>query len=288
MVRRIKDDLIDTLVFRNKYEIAISDILILPVCFLKVKPKVNKKIKRNEARFHCLFAFRWIPNTKTWNTQFKIWNTQLSQNEVGKYLQSLSGAMNLTRCFFCLIFLVLSLFYWSQMVIFEENYHFSRFQRGSNIFQGEGGLTFSRGVQLLIPYRNPYNLWFSRGSGPPVPLLDPHLVLATEGDRKKERLFQCVIVRGKGILLIHYITFKLKYLYFFFWLFVIIWCWSGEIVVGQANFSSTPDRLSCKVWETFVNSARIWRRLIWNLLDEATCGLDVGCNLLSYDFSPFR
>ena len=52
VVRRIKDDLIDTLVFRNKYEIAISDILILPVCFLKVKPKVNKKIKRNEARFH--------------------------------------------------------------------------------------------------------------------------------------------------------------------------------------------------------------------------------------------
>ena len=34
------------------------------------------------------------------------------------------------------VFLVLSLFYWSQMVNFEENYHFSRFQRGSNIFQG--------------------------------------------------------------------------------------------------------------------------------------------------------
>ena len=25
------------------------------------------------------------------------------------------------------------------MVNFEENYHFSRFQRGSNIFQGGGG-----------------------------------------------------------------------------------------------------------------------------------------------------
>ena len=48
-----KDDSIDLLVFRNKYEIAISDILILPLCFLKVKPKVNKKIKRNEAHFHC-------------------------------------------------------------------------------------------------------------------------------------------------------------------------------------------------------------------------------------------
>ena len=30
------------------------------------------------------------------------------------------------------------------------------FPGGSNIFQG--GSTFSRGVQLLIPYRNPYNL----------------------------------------------------------------------------------------------------------------------------------
>ena len=61
VVQIIRDDLIDTLVFRNKYEIAISDILIMPVCF----PKVNEKIKRNKARFHCLFAFRWIPNTKT-------------------------------------------------------------------------------------------------------------------------------------------------------------------------------------------------------------------------------
>ena len=66
------------------------------------------------------------------------------------------------------------------MVNFKEIFHFSRFQRGSNIFQGGGGPTFSRGeVQLLIPYRNPCNLRFSRGggSGPPVPPLDPHLDL---------------------------------------------------------------------------------------------------------------
>ena len=40
-------------------------------------------------------------------------------------------------CFF------IFLFYRSQMVNFKEFYHFSRFQRGSNIFQG--GPTFSRG-----------------------------------------------------------------------------------------------------------------------------------------------
>ena len=65
------------------------------------------------------------------------------------------------------VFLVLSLFYLSQMVNFEEN-SFFKFQRGSNIFQGVPA--FSKGVQLLIPYRNPYNLWFSRGCGPLTPL----------------------------------------------------------------------------------------------------------------------
>ena len=53
--------------------------------------------------------------------------------------------------FFCFVFLlVLRLFNRSQMVNFKEIYDFSRFQRGSNFFQG--------GVQMLIPYKNPYNL----------------------------------------------------------------------------------------------------------------------------------
>ena len=45
----------------------------------------------------------------------------------------------------------------SQMVNFKENYHFSRFLRGSNIFQGGGGgPTFFRGggFKLLIPIEN--------------------------------------------------------------------------------------------------------------------------------------
>ena len=61
----------------------------------------------------------------------------------------------LTTFFFIL---VLGLFYRSQMINFKEIYHFSRFQRGSNIFLGDP--TFSKGgggVQLLIPYRNQYN-----------------------------------------------------------------------------------------------------------------------------------
>ena len=54
------------------------------------------------------------------------------------------------------IFLVLSLFYRSQMVNFEEIYRFSRLQMGPNFFQGVQ--LFPGGVQLLIPYRNPFNL----------------------------------------------------------------------------------------------------------------------------------
>ena len=49
--------------------------------------------------------------------------------------------------------------------------NFTRFQRGFNIFSrgGGGGPTFSRGIQLLIPYRLPYNLCFSRGVRVPCP-----------------------------------------------------------------------------------------------------------------------
>ena len=55
-------------------------------------------------------------------------------------------------------FLVPSLFYRYQMVNFKEKY-FSRFRRGSNF--SRGGPTFIQGGgggQLLIPFRNPYNL----------------------------------------------------------------------------------------------------------------------------------
>ena len=63
--------------------------------------------------------------------------------------------VNLTKKSPYIFFWVLSLFYWSQIVNFEENYHLSRFQRGSNIFEGGGVQLFpggGGGVQLLIPY----------------------------------------------------------------------------------------------------------------------------------------
>ena len=44
---------------------------------------------------------------------------------------------------------------------FFKNYHFSRFQRGSNIFQGGGGPTFSRegGIQLLMIFQGGGGVW---------------------------------------------------------------------------------------------------------------------------------
>ena len=69
------------------------------------------------------------------------------------------------------VFLVLSLFYWSQMVNFEENYHFSRFQRGSNIFQGGGGVhLFPGGSNCLYPIETHITCDFPGGPDPLTPL----------------------------------------------------------------------------------------------------------------------
>ena len=59
MVQRIKDELIDALDFRNKFEIAISAILnIASVLSERETKSKQKKIRRNKAWFHFLFAFK--------------------------------------------------------------------------------------------------------------------------------------------------------------------------------------------------------------------------------------
>ena len=95
-------------------------------------------------------------------------NKSLSAGKIVRGGPGQSNKKSSDNVFIYFFFIVLSLFYRSQMVNFREIYQFSRFQRGSNIFQGSP--TFSRrgGVQLLIPYRNPYNLRFSRGVPDPL------------------------------------------------------------------------------------------------------------------------
>ena len=72
-------------------------------------------------------------------------------------------------------FFVLSFFLQQSNGQFQRNLSFFRvtdgvqhFPGGSNYFQWGGG---GGGVQLLISYRNPYNLWFSRGVRTPFPPL---------------------------------------------------------------------------------------------------------------------
>ena len=75
--------------------------------------------------------------------------------------------------FFCSPQLILR----SQMVIFKEIYHFSWFQRGSNIFQG-GVQLFPGGSNCLFPIETHITCDFPGGGPDPLsPPLDPHLSL---------------------------------------------------------------------------------------------------------------
>ena len=85
----------------------------------------------------------------------------------------------LTTFIFCL---VLSLFYRSQMVNFKEIYHFSRFKRGSDIFQGGGGegvQLFPGGSNCLLPIDTHITCDFPGGGGVRTPC--PPLWIRTWG-----------------------------------------------------------------------------------------------------------
>ena len=64
-------------------------------------------------------------------------------------------------------------FFSPQLILQKSNGYIQRklsfFKVPEGVQHFPGGPTVSRGVQLLIPYRNPYNLWFSRGVRTPCP-----------------------------------------------------------------------------------------------------------------------
>ena len=69
------------------------------------------------------------------------------------------------------------------MVNFKEIYHFSRFQRGPIFSRGGGVQLFpgGGGSNSLFPIETHITCDFSRGgSGPPVPPLDPHLIVVRD------------------------------------------------------------------------------------------------------------
>ena len=81
----------------------------------------------------------------------------------------------LTTCFFFVFFFVHSRSYRRQMVNFKEINHFSRFQRGSNIFRGGGGSNFFQGgSNCLFPIETHITCDFPGGPDPLSPPLDPH------------------------------------------------------------------------------------------------------------------
>ena len=82
-------------------------------------------------------------------------------NEIGRYFQTFSvGQSDQKKLWQRFLF-----FFSPQLILQKSNGQFQRTLSFSR-FQGGGVQHFpGGGVQLLIPYRNPYNLWFSRGGG---------------------------------------------------------------------------------------------------------------------------
>ena len=72
------------------------------------------------------------------------------------------------------------------MVISKKTIIFHGFRMGGNICQG--GLRGGGGGANANFYRNPYNLCFSRGSGPPIPPLDPHMQLEIHSPEKTNKI----------------------------------------------------------------------------------------------------
>ena len=64
------------------------------------------------------------------------------------------------------------------MVNFKEIYHFSRFQMGSNIFEGASNFFQGGGSNCLFPIETHITCDFPGGGPDPLsPPLDPHLIL---------------------------------------------------------------------------------------------------------------
>ena len=86
------------------------------------------------------------------------------------------GGSDKKKALTTLLFFFVFCFFSHQLILQKSNGHF---QRNLSFFKvpifSRGGQLFPGGVQSLIPYRNPYNSWFSRWSRPSVLPLDPHL-----------------------------------------------------------------------------------------------------------------
>ena len=128
---------------------------------------------------------------QTWQSE-KHHGTRTCQNEEYHVKQSCPVKKfhvreKLRQIFFLLKPQLILQFYFTILVCFKGNYNFPRFHRGP-IFPG--GSPFFRGVQMLISIGTYILRYFPAGSGPPVPPLDPRMMLYNH-------------VRVKYVLVIH-------------------------------------------------------------------------------------
>ena len=173
------------------------------ITFLKKKKQLDfRNVKRNycvflkeckPARMACIFITfcASIFQQRVVNRKVKQSRWFMSGSRGGGVKVSLTIAF----------FLVLSLFYRSQMVNFKAIYHFSRFQRGSNIFQGGSNFFQGGGSNCLYPIETHKTCDFQGEYGPPAP--PPPLWIRTCGFRL---FLQATILIHRRLTCISFLT----------------------------------------------------------------------------------
>ena len=164
---------------------------------------------------------------------------------------------------------------WHRFFFFKSLAYFTEVKwsisKKSITFQGSrGGPTFSRGVQLfpggvqlLIPYRNPYNLWFSRGGPDPLsPPLDPHLLHVPNPIPNK--IYYVVNWKAGIINIASY--FNSSSIQIDCWLHIKWVCdknlWQDFVILGKLQVAAFTKKLSL-VWKDLQKSPPLIIAFVW-------------------------
>ena len=144
-------------------------------------------------------------------------------------------------------------FFSPQLILQKSN---GQFQRNLSFFKvPEGVHHFPGAVQLLFPYRNPYNLWFSRGVRTPCPPLNPHLpktltilVLGGTFQSKKYTLYHKVqlqlwLVPDKMLNNWYFFKFCKMQMKIFYSVIILLWSFLQRYVSFTASIASCNLKL---------------------------------------------
>ena len=129
-----------------------------------------------------------------WHFQHSCYEQPITHARIQEFS---SGGVQVHPMTVFVVVVFLFIFFSPQLITFKENYHFPRFQ-GVQHFPGGGG-GGGGGCQLLISYRNPYNMIFSRPPPPPPPPLDPPMLQKLLTGTDTVHLLAILLSRGKSI-----------------------------------------------------------------------------------------